>query len=246
MRKPTGSSQSIEVSVDTWARVTDYRWSLEPLSSSGSLKGIGGRFNIGQDLDRARTQFFPALYLAENLDTAFCEFFGGPPHTDRGRLSLQEFALRRATSFTTFALRGRVENVFDLTSSACLRQFVGIVAGFQLSADTRRLARKMNLRQRTLIRTPKDLWAKLLVPPKQWRTEPQLFGIPAASQIFGRFLRDAGFDAVLYPSQQGGTRCLAVFPENFSNSSSRIEVSGGAPEGASKLVLDKNSLCLNP
>src|SRR5262245_42206491 len=31
-----------EVSVDGWLRVTDWRWSLTPLSPAGSLKGIGG------------------------------------------------------------------------------------------------------------------------------------------------------------------------------------------------------------
>jgi len=236
---------SIEVDVDSWTRITDYRWSLTPLSSAGSLKGIGGRFNIGQDLDRARAQFFPALYVAENLDTAFCEFFGGPPSSKQGALTLQEFALRRATSFTTFALQGRIENTFDLTTSMSLRKFAAIVSRFQLSADTRRFARQVNLRPRTLVRSPKALMERLLCAPKLWRTEPQLFGIPAANQIFGRFLRDAGFEAVLYPSQQGGTRCLAVFPENFTSSASRIEVVGGAPKGAKHLILHKGATCLD-
>jgi hypothetical protein len=32
-----------EVQVDRWVRVTDWRWSLTPLSAAGSLNGIGGR-----------------------------------------------------------------------------------------------------------------------------------------------------------------------------------------------------------
>jgi hypothetical protein len=168
------SAGSIEVDIGSWTRITDYRWSLEPLSSIGSLKGIGGRFNIGQDLDRARAQFFPALYIAENLDTAFCEFFGGPLSDQHGPLNLQEFALRRATSFTTFALRGKIENVFDLTASTSLHRFAGIVSRFQLSADTRRFARqsassltrslsqridaKAALRAETLARRASALW----------------------------------------------------------------------------------------
>jgi hypothetical protein len=58
-------------------------------------------------------------------------------------------------------------------------------------------------------------------------------------------IRDAGFEAVLYPSQQGGETCLAVFPENFRASASRIEVIGDMPPGASCTVLDKVHLCLD-
>ena len=125
----------VDVPVDGWARVCDYRWSLAPLSPAGSLKGIGGRFNIGSDLDRARGQQFPALYIAEDVDTAYLEFFGGPPETDAGELKLQEFALRRKTSFTTFTLRGRVENVLDLRASSCLKGFAKIIATFKLSGS---------------------------------------------------------------------------------------------------------------
>jgi hypothetical protein len=231
----------IEVNLESWARVTNYQWSLEPLSAAGSLRGIGGRFNIGQDLDRARNQEFPALYLAKDVDTAFCEFFGGAPETPKGRLSLQEFALRRKTSFTTFALAGRVENVFDLQDTKGLREFARIISGFRLSPDTLRFARKVNLRPRRLIRNARELLMRVLAAPDAWRTEPQLFGIPAANQILGRFIRDAGFDAVLYPSQQGGTLCLAAFPQNIRASGSRIEVVGAAPEGARLLVLDQNT-----
>jgi hypothetical protein len=42
------------ISLDGCVRVTDWRWSLTPLSPLGSIKGVGGRFNIGDDLDRYR------------------------------------------------------------------------------------------------------------------------------------------------------------------------------------------------
>lgn len=241
------SSGSIEIDLEHWARVCDYRWSLEPLSPAGSLKGIGGRFNIGSDLDRARGQQFPALYIAENVETAYFEFFGGRPETrGAGGLSLQELALRRKTSFVTFALRGRAENVLDLRSASTIRDFAKIIAKFELSSDTRRFARKINLPLRALMRTARDVHKRLLAPPKEWRTEPQLFGIPAPNQIFSRYARGAGFEGVLYPSQQGGTLCLAVYPENLRNGSTRIEVVGGAPPAARCLVMDKDNLCLVP
>lgn len=239
-----------EVNISDWVRVTDYRWSLAPLSPAGSLKGIGGRFNIGEDLDRARNQEFPALYIAADVDTAYREFFGGPPEAQKSGLQLQEFALRRKSSFTrrssftTFTLGGRVENVFDLHDAKGLRDFVTIIKRFDLSSETRRFARRIGVRHQTLVRTTRELLLRTLAAPDKWRAKPQLFGIPAANQIFGRFVRDAGFDGILYPSQQGGTRCLAIFPENINASSSRIQVIGDAPSGASCLTMDKDNPCI--
>ena len=39
--------------LDGWSRIVDYRYGLEPLSVAGSLKGEGGRFNIGSELSPA-------------------------------------------------------------------------------------------------------------------------------------------------------------------------------------------------
>lgn len=238
----------IEVSVDRWVRVTDWRWNLAPLSAAGSIKGIGCRFNIGSDLDRARGQAFPCLYLAHDVETAYREYFGAPLASRSAKLTLSEFALRRETSFTTFSLKGQIDQVFDLRERSALANFVKITSKFAVSNDTKKFARSAGLPSpppRLVIRTPHELQKRLLTLPSVWRREPQMFGIPAASQIFGRFIRDAGFEAVLYPSQQGGETCLAVFPENFRASASRIEVIGNVPPGASCTVLDKDHLCLD-
>lgn len=234
-----------EVLVDRWVRVTDWRWSLTPLSAAGSLNGIGGRFNIGSDLDRARGQAFPCLYIAQDVETAYREYFGGQLTSRPSKLMLSELALRRETSFVTFSLHGRLEQVFDLRVRSGLTAFAKAIATFDVSGDTKKFAQRMRLSPRDLIRTPHELWKRLLAKPGEWRTEPQAFGIPAASQIFGRFVRDAGFEAVLYPSQQGGKTCLAVFPENLRASTSRVEVVGGSPSGASCTVLDKDHPCID-
>src|SRR5215469_13537750 len=78
---------------DGWSRIVDYRYGLEPLSVAGSLKGEGGRFNIGGELSPAAFTAFPALYVAEDYETAFRERFAGPSSAKPGGLSAQEFAL---------------------------------------------------------------------------------------------------------------------------------------------------------
>ena len=125
-----------------------------------------------------------------------------------------------------------------------LTKFVKIIARFDVSRETKAFARKVRLQQRQLIRTPAQLWKRLLTGPAEWRVEPQMSGIPAASQIFGRFVRDSGFDAMIYPSQRGGTTCVAIFAENFHASTSRIEVVGAVPPEAKCTVMDKDNLCL--
>jgi hypothetical protein len=232
----------IDVEIRNWARVCDYRWSLTPLSTTGSLKGIGGRFNIGSDLDRARGQAFPALYIAQDVDTSYLEYFGGPPEKQSGGLTLQEFALRRSNSFTTFALQGRVENVLDLRTPKPLARFAKIVANFELSPDTRRFARSIGVPVRSIMRSAGEIHTRILMAPKTWRSEPQLFGIPAPNQIFSRFILDAGYEGVIYPSQQGGHACIAVYPDNIQGSS--ISVVGGTPEGATHLVTSKDNRCV--
>ncbi len=242
LRDALSGVSPITVDVTDWVRITDYRWSLEPLSPAGSLKGIGGRFNIGVDIDRARGQHFPALYLADALETALREFFLGSSEDHTASLSLQELALRRMASFTTFTLRGHVDQVFDLRSHKDLAAFAAIVSRFSLSKETRRLPGRSGLRSRLVVKTPEELRWRILSDPQKWRAQPQMFGIPASSQTFGRLVRDAGFEAILYPSQRAAGMNLAVFVENFRDSSSRIEVVGGAPAGATFLTLDKDSV----
>jgi RES domain-containing protein len=235
---------AIRVTVDGWIRVTDWRWNLTPLSPAGSVREIGGRFNIGRELDRARGQHFPALYIAKDHDTAFREYFGGPLTSSVGKMTRGELALRTEASFSTFSLRGSVEQVFDARTSANLGPFLQIISKFELSKETRRRASALRLPQISIFRKPTQLWRRLLAAPSTWRTEPQLSGIPAASQIFGRFLRDAGLEGVLYMSQRGGNECLAVFPENLKGSDSRIEVAGDAPAEATCTLMDREHLCL--
>jgi RES domain-containing protein len=55
-----------------WSRIQDYRYSMTPLSLVGSLMQ-GGRFNIGNDIDPSQFPAFPALYVAEDYETAYAE-----------------------------------------------------------------------------------------------------------------------------------------------------------------------------
>lgn len=161
----------VEVPVDGWVRITEYQWCLAPLSAAGSLKRIGGRFNIGEDLD-LRAKPFPALYIAHDYDTAMQEYFGGPPSASA--LSAHEMMLRRPNSFATFVIDGHLHNVFDLRELPRLDAFVSIIKRFTLTKETREFARRNGLAARKLVRSSRELHDRVLASSNDWRMEPLL------------------------------------------------------------------------
>ena len=99
---------------------------MSPLSPAGSLKGIGGRFNIGNDLDRARNQAFGSLYLAENVETAFSEYFGGSHSEMRnGLTTVAVLNILESTSPVLFydlpGLRPRPRSCGNVSRQRCER-----------------------------------------------------------------------------------------------------------------------------
>jgi hypothetical protein len=219
---------------ENWSRIVDYRYSLEPLSNMGSLKGDGGRFNIGAELSPGTFTPFPALYIAEDYETAFNERFGRIDRRKARTLSAEELALRAPGSFTQVRLNGGIEQVIDIGDLDALRPFTEILRDFQVPKVVLQTARQLGLRQTSwLIRSPSLLQRKLLDP--NWRMVPTQFDLPSNSQIFGRLALAAGLHGILYPSsKQAGKRCMALFTQNWSNSGSFVDVSDPVPKGAMK------------
>jgi hypothetical protein len=109
-------SQTLRIySFENWSRIVDYRYSLEPLSNLGSLKGDGGRFNIGSELSPGTFTPFPALYIAEDYETAFSERFGRTDKRKARTFTSEELALRVRGSFTQVRLNGCIEQVIDIS-----------------------------------------------------------------------------------------------------------------------------------
>jgi RES domain len=215
-----------------WSRIVDYRYSLEPLSVAGSLKGDGGRFNVGAELSPGTFTPFPALYVAEDYGTAFRERFGGPDKGSSKHLTTLDVALRSPASFTQVRLQGSIEQIIDIGNLECLRLFTDVLKDFPIPKSVLQTARRLGLRQAPwLIRSPITLQRQLLHP--NWRMLPVQFDLPSNSQIFGRLASAAGLHGILYPSvRREGKSCLALFTQNWANSGSNIQVSDGVPEGA--------------
>lgn len=226
-----------ELSLDKWVRIIDYKYSLQPLSATGSLLH-SGRFNIGRDLDPLAFPVFAAVYLAENFDTAYEERFG-LPGSKRAKIQAHELALRRPGSFTSVNVSGRVLNLFNLRTTRCLSEFTNLISAFQVPDALKQLARSLGIQGPLLARTALQVKKSLLA--KDWRLYPSQYGIPANPQVFGRLLLDAGFDGVIYPSTKGPRNCVALFPDNFARSESFVEVIDEGPRYSGSLRLDAST-----
>ncbi len=222
----------------SWYRIVDFRYSNEFLSSKGSMRKRG-RFNIGEDLDPRQYPPFPALYIAESYTTAYSERFGGSPGASTTGLKGHELTLRDPPSFTNVKLSFELSNIFDLSKASNLHEFSKVVSKFGMPDDLKKLGKSIGTPLPYLIRQAGQLRKILLA--QDWSLYPVQYGIPSNPQVFGRTLRDAGFEGVIYPSTKGTAKCIAVFVENLSGSESCIELRDPAPASVAHTRLNSEN-----
>jgi hypothetical protein len=93
IRAALQSVEPIKVPIDEWCRIANFKYALTALSPAGSLTHVGGRFNFGRDIDEARFAPFPALYIAEDFETAYREYYGLSKGATAGGLTPEELSL---------------------------------------------------------------------------------------------------------------------------------------------------------
>ena len=221
-------NQSKHIVITKWARIVDYQFSLMPLSSAGSLKEIGGRFNAGMDLDEGTLKPWPALYLAENYETAFREKFQLKSTDFVDGLKPQELALENGNSHTVFFLQGKIENVFDMTTSSHLDEVAKVLKKIKMSDRAKALMKKLGMNSGTYVMVHNGLDLYDAVLRHNWRIQPMQFGLPSRSQVLAELIRASGFEAILYKSTMSAGKCLAIFPDKLSGAT-HIELVDRAP-----------------
>ena len=216
-----------------WQRVLRYRYSLKPFSVAGSLVDPGGRFNIG-DINPSQFAPFPALYVAAHKDTALQELLCQKIEAGKEEQAL-DFALVDATSITNVSLSGRLDSIIDLRESHRLQPFIDLIKNFTIPDHLIKTAKEIGERI-DLIKTVPVLTEALLIP--HWRLWPMQFDVPAASQILGQLVADAGIEGILYPSKFTSRECLAIFPQNFHATDSFVELDDEPPSENNMRRLD--------
>lgn len=229
------------VTFERWVRIVEHRWTNCPLSSAGSLIGVGGRFNIGQDIDMSVPKPFPALYIGENHETAYKEHhqiaLNGNPTNG---LTPEDLALSGSTS--TLQMRGHVERVLDLTDPLALAPFCRIVAKFPLPAGIPRILRRLRAPANgvQMIRSPAVLQKALQY--RNWRVWPVQFGIPSPSQQFAELAQAAGYEAIRYRSTKNPSGyCLAIFSASIGSDRTYVELADAHPPEVMHPRLDLDS-----
>jgi hypothetical protein len=216
------SIAGIAVDLSGWGRALQYKYSDTPLSCVGSLKWVGGRFNYGVDIDSSRYAPFPALYLAEDMETGLREMQGLTRDNTRNGLNSSELDLCAKNGVAWASVSGKVSNIFDLTHKDSLKGVAEIIATFKLSKTVRDTEKKLSIVPLRLIATAEELFNSFMV--ENWREFPALVNTPANSQLFGHLLSMAGFEGALFSSTRTGKMNLVLFPRQFKNSASLVRV----------------------
>ena len=226
--------------LDHWVRIVTYQYSLEPLTCAGSLQALGGRFNAGYELDANTMRPWPALYIAQNRETAFREKFQLASGEDVDGLTPQDLSLEGTVSHTTVFVNGQLNRVFDMTAFTSLISVAKVLSKIKLPSDVAALARKLKFDRNTflMVKTGQQLFNAAI--KQNWRVLPTQFGLPAPSQILAQLIRNAGYEAILYPSSKGSGKCIAVFPANLGDSSF-VQLADQAPTEKTTKRLDQGT-----
>lgn len=226
--------------MNRWVRIVTYQYSMAPLSAAGSLHGYGGRFNPGADLDHDTLGPFPALYIAEDPETAFREKFQLRSSARIDGLTPQELALSHASSYSTLAVNGEIKQVLDLTSARSLEGVAKVFGRIKMPQRARELGKRLRVSPKNLrmITTGRQLYDAVLT--HNWRMLPAQFGLPASGHTLAELIRAAGFEAILYRSTKGAGRCVAVFPDMFG-ANSFVELADASPAEVKYQRLDQNT-----
>ena len=207
-----------------WHRILDLQFMENPLSARGSvLNDPGGRFNIG-NIDQLKFPSFPALYLAENYETAYREKNQILPDEkfDEG-LSSDDLSLTDQNSTVDLLLRGHLKSVIDLSDKNSLKDFYNVIKDIKLSKQLEKKSQRLNLATMYHVKSYQELRKSIL--QDKWRQLPMLTDIPANSQIFGQLVHISQVEGIVYLSRMSASlKCLAVFPKNFVKSDSQIKI----------------------
>ncbi len=220
-----------------WQRIVAFKYSFDPLSTAGSIKDIGGRFNIGSAVNPS-IPVFPALYLASDRKTAIEEKYG-LVDSDTQELSAPERALAATDSVSIVSVSGKLEHVLDIREPASLRGFTNLIKGFKLSPRVHKLGKTLGQGLSEIVTTTAKLdWT---LHANNWRAFPRLFDVPSNSQIFGHVAYRAGIEGIVYRSTRSDGNCLVVFPHNFAHTASVVELDGPTPSEDVPSRIDKTT-----
>lgn len=223
-----------------YQRATSHKYCLTPLSAKGSiLSETGGRFNIGKM--NPNIPKFAALYIADDKETAIREVFQIESDSEQNGLNDEDLALIKKESLSIVTVSGYLEQVLDLTTKESLKAFFNAIKHIKLPESLKRKANTFSTNPRPEVKTLTDLYNSMFEP--KYKVHSMLFDLPSNSQILGHIAYEAGIQAIKYPSKFTKNICLAIYPANFENNTSYVEISSQVSDAMKDIDkrMDKNS-----
>ena len=178
---------------------------------------------------------FSALYIAQDKETAEKELLSSKDHPD---LSSFDLSLTDPSSISIVAIRGVLDTVFDIRGDTKLKGIIKILRKFKFSPSLKKLGSTLKIEPK-IIKTKKQMYES--ISEVKWRNMPIDFDVPSNSQIFGQMVRASGISGILYYSNITKKECLAIFPTNFKNSSSFIELIDKPPNDKIPTKIDRSN-----
>ena len=167
-----------------WKRIVSQQFSNAPLSTTGSVLSFpGGRFNIGK-IDTERFPQFPALYIAEDTETAYLECMGISRSEQIEGLSAMELAA--AGNFSHFNIIGKLTRVLDLTKKETLANFYEIIKDIQLPIYFRREANQLHINPCLPVNSLNQLYETITI--ENWRFAPMQLDTPQTRKLLDKLL----------------------------------------------------------
>jgi RES domain-containing protein len=208
---------------EQFVRIVDARYQNRPLSSYGSIiVPPGGRFNFGEI--SSYHQRFQALYLASDFHTAAAERFlrnqASDSEVDQTSLDLR---LDPNASFSSYRIRVENLTVIDIREEVAIAPFVEVISEVELPDWLIGVARKLRQPMPVTVKNVDEM--QILLADPNFTQSGALLDQPSVSQWFGYYAREAGIQGIIYSSVRDSRGYnLVVFPDNFQDSSARIEL----------------------
>jgi hypothetical protein len=152
-----------------------------------------------------------------------------------------ERAFRKPASFSILSVSGEIGECVQLTKPKCIERFFESIKGFSIPPEIQQMMKRVGLGGVGVTNTLDKFISELM--SVIWRVSPAGADYPANCQIFGQIAEEAGAEAIEYNSVHTGRPCLAVFPRNFANSDSYVELMDDGPTEFSGMIrrLDRHT-----
>lgn len=203
-----------------WIRLVSTQFSNDPLSTEGSIKTIGGRFNFGK-IDDAQFTPFRCLYIASDRHVGLSEFLQRDPDEVENGITAAELNLMTSNP-SFFGISGSLQHTLDIRNQNSLSGFLNLIKGFKIPEFVNKMADDLRIERPKVITKYEELMGQFLDP--NFKYFGNFLNVPSNSQWFGQICYSAGIEAIIYPSVRSEGTCIAVFPENFLSADSYVEL----------------------